>query len=72
MAGVFVAKLKDGAVRVGVTGAHGEGVFRAADIERALTASWTPDAVQARDHRARTACSPTSMARPPTAPTSSR
>ena len=47
MAAVFVAKLKDGAVRVGVTGAHGEGVFRSADIERALTASWTPEAVQA-------------------------
>jgi carbon-monoxide dehydrogenase medium subunit len=46
MAGVFVAKLKDGAVRVGVTGAHGEGVFRAGDIEKALTASWSPDAVQ--------------------------
>jgi carbon-monoxide dehydrogenase medium subunit len=47
MAAVFVAKLKDGAVRVGVTGAHGEGVFRSADIEKALTASWTPEAVQA-------------------------
>jgi carbon-monoxide dehydrogenase medium subunit len=47
MAAVFVAKLKDGAVRVGVTGAHGEGVFRSADIEKALTTSWTPEAVQA-------------------------
>jgi carbon-monoxide dehydrogenase medium subunit len=46
MAGVFVAKLKDGAVRVGVTGAHGDGVFRSADIERALAGSWTPEAVQ--------------------------
>jgi carbon-monoxide dehydrogenase medium subunit len=47
MAGVFVAKLKDGAVRVGVTGAHGDGVFRASDIEKALTASFTPEAVEA-------------------------
>jgi len=47
MAGVFVAKLKDGAVRVGVTGAHGDGVFRASDIERALAASFTPEAVDA-------------------------
>lgn len=46
MAGVFVAKLKDGAVRVGVTGAHGDGVFRATDIEKALTGSWSPEAVQ--------------------------
>ncbi len=46
MAGVFVAKLKDGAVRVGVTGAHGDGVFRANGIEQALTGSWSADAVQ--------------------------
>jgi len=46
MAGVFVAKLKDGAVRVGVTGAHGDGVFRARGIEDALTGSWSADAVQ--------------------------
>jgi carbon-monoxide dehydrogenase medium subunit len=46
MAGVFVARLKDGAVRVGVTGAHGDGVFRANAIEQALTGSWGPDAVQ--------------------------
>jgi carbon-monoxide dehydrogenase medium subunit len=46
MAGVFVAKLKDGAVRVGVTGAHGDGVFRANGIEQALSGSWSPDAVQ--------------------------
>ena len=32
--------------RVGVTGAHGDGVFRANAIEQALTASWSPDAVQ--------------------------
>ena len=47
MAGVFVAKLKDGSVRVGVTGAHGDGVFRSASLERALAASWTPEAVEA-------------------------
>lgn len=46
MAGVFVAKLKDGAVRVGVTGAHGDGAFRANGIEQALTGSWSADAVQ--------------------------
>lgn len=46
MAGVFVARLKDGTVRVGVTGAHGDGVFRSTDMERALTNSWSPDAVQ--------------------------
>ena len=42
------AKLKDGAVRVGVTGA---GMATASSvrpsIERALTASWTPEAVEA-------------------------
>jgi aerobic carbon-monoxide dehydrogenase medium subunit len=47
MAGVFVARMKDGAVRVGVTGAGGNGVFRSAHIERALVASWTPEAVEA-------------------------
>jgi carbon-monoxide dehydrogenase medium subunit len=45
MTGVFVAKMKDGAVRVGVTGAGSSGVFRAKDIEAALSKSWTPAAV---------------------------
>ena len=45
MAGVFAAQMKDGSVRVGVTGASGGGVFRAADIEAALAGSWSPDAV---------------------------
>jgi len=45
MAGVFVAKLKDGGVRVGVTGAGSSGVFRSKDIEAALTKSWSPAAV---------------------------
>jgi aerobic carbon-monoxide dehydrogenase medium subunit len=42
MAGVFVAKTKAG-VRVVVNGA-GPGVFRQADMEKALTANWSPDA----------------------------
>ena len=45
MAGVFVAKMKDGAIRVGVTGAGQGGVFRATDMETALAASWSPDAL---------------------------
>jgi carbon-monoxide dehydrogenase medium subunit len=45
MAGVFVARMKDGSVRVGVTGASSGGVFRATDIEKALSGSWSPDAV---------------------------
>jgi len=43
--GVFVAKTKGG-VRVAVTGG-GNGVFRAKDIEAALTASFTPQAAKA-------------------------
>ncbi|MBK1657612.1 FAD binding domain-containing protein [Paracraurococcus ruber] len=43
MAGVFVAKTKSG-VRVAVNGA-GPCVFRQADMEKALTASWSADAV---------------------------
>ncbi len=46
MAGVFVAKMKDGAVRVGVTGAGNNGVFRANGIEAALGGSLSADAVQ--------------------------
>ena len=45
MAGVFVAKMKDGTIRVGVTGAGHGGVFRASDMETALAASWSPDAL---------------------------
>jgi len=45
MAGVFVARMKDGAVRVGVTGAGQGGVYRSDDIERALSSSWSPDAL---------------------------
>jgi len=43
MAGVFVAKTKNG-VRVVVNGA-GPGVFRQAEMEQALSANWSPDAV---------------------------
>jgi len=45
MAGVFVAKGKDGSVRVGVTGAGAGGVFRHAAMEQALATNWSPDAV---------------------------
>jgi carbon-monoxide dehydrogenase medium subunit len=45
MAGVFVAKMKDGSVRAGVTGASQKGVFRAAAIEKALAANWSGDAL---------------------------
>ena len=44
MAGVFVAKTKNGGVRVVVNGA-GPGVFRQAEMEQALSANWSPDAV---------------------------
>ena len=44
MAGVFVAKTKGGEVRVAVNGA-GPGVFRQAEMEKALSANWSPDAV---------------------------
>ena len=47
MAGVFIARLQDGAVRVAVTGAGDNGVFRATAIEAALTKSWSPAAVDA-------------------------
>lgn len=44
MAGVFVAKGPAG-VRVAVNGAGANGVFRATEMERALAASWSPEAV---------------------------
>ena len=46
MAGAFVARLKDGAIRVGVTGASGDGVFRAHDIEAALSTNFSPAALE--------------------------
>ena len=44
MTGVFVSK-GAGGVRVAVTGAGSSGVFRHAGLEAALSASWSPDAV---------------------------
>ena len=44
MAGVFVAKKTGGEVRVVVNGA-GPGVFRQTEMERALAANWSPEAV---------------------------
>jgi len=45
MAGVFVARRDDGDVRVAVTGAGANGVFRHGDMEAALVANWSPDAL---------------------------
>ena len=44
LVGVFVAKKSDG-VRVAVTGASEEGVFRWTEAEQALSANFSPDAV---------------------------
>ncbi len=44
--GVFVSQAANGAVRVAVTGA-GNGVFRSAELEKALSANFTPDAAGA-------------------------
>jgi CO/xanthine dehydrogenase FAD-binding subunit len=44
MTGVFVAKTGDGGVRVAVTGAGSDGVFRHAGLEQALSANWSADA----------------------------
>jgi carbon-monoxide dehydrogenase medium subunit len=46
MAGAFVAKLKDGSVRVAITGA-GPCVFRSTEMEAALAKSFTPEAISA-------------------------
>jgi carbon-monoxide dehydrogenase medium subunit len=43
LAGVFVAKLKDGSVRVTATGVGESGVFRVEAIEAALAANWSPE-----------------------------
>jgi carbon-monoxide dehydrogenase medium subunit len=37
--------MKDGSVRVGVTGASQRGAYRATDIEKALSASWSAEAL---------------------------
>ena len=44
MVGVFVAKFADG-VRVAVTGASEEGVHRWTEAEAALSANFSPDAI---------------------------
>lgn len=44
MTGVFVAKAADGSVRVAVTGAGSNGVFRHAGLEKALATNWSADA----------------------------
>ena len=46
MAGVFVAKLKDGSIRVGVTGAGNNGAFRWTAAEEALGKNFAADAVK--------------------------
>lgn len=45
MCGVFVAKLKNGMARVGVTGAGADGVFRHEEMESALSSDWSADAI---------------------------
>ncbi|RVH75814.1 xanthine dehydrogenase family protein subunit M [Sinorhizobium meliloti] len=45
MTGVFVVRGDDGGVRVAVTGAGSDGVFRHRDLEAALAANWSPGAV---------------------------
>lgn len=45
MAGVFVAKGADGSVKVAVTGAGQNGVFRMGAMESALAGNWSADAV---------------------------
>ena len=47
MVGVFVAKSVDGEVRVSVTGAGDNGVYRHAGLEAALSADWAASAVDA-------------------------
>jgi CO/xanthine dehydrogenase FAD-binding subunit len=48
MTGVFVAKSAGGDVRVAVTGAGSNGVFRHAGMEAALSANWSPDALSSQ------------------------
>jgi carbon-monoxide dehydrogenase medium subunit len=45
MAGVFVAVMKDGSPRVGVTGAGNKGAFRAAAFEKALAGKVAPESL---------------------------
>ena len=45
LTGVFVARSAGGDVRVAVTGAGSDGVFRHQGMEAALRANWSPDAI---------------------------
>lgn len=45
MCGVMAVKLKDGSIRIAVTGAGDGGVFRVAEMEQALASNWSPEAV---------------------------
>lgn len=45
MTGVFVARRDNGDVRVSVTGAGADGVFRHPGMEAALSANWSPDSL---------------------------
>jgi aerobic carbon-monoxide dehydrogenase medium subunit len=47
MAGVFVARMKDNGIRVGVTGAGNRGAFRAGEIEKVLADFFLPSAIDA-------------------------
>ena len=47
MVGVFLAQTASGGVRVAVTGASSDGVFRHAGLEQALSANFTPQAAAA-------------------------
>jgi aerobic carbon-monoxide dehydrogenase medium subunit len=47
LAAAFVAKGRDGAVRVAICGAGNNGAFRASAIEQALAGDWSPTAIDA-------------------------
>jgi carbon-monoxide dehydrogenase medium subunit len=46
MAGVFVARHKDGSIRVAVTGAGNDGVFRWSEAEQALGNNFSAEALK--------------------------
>lgn len=45
LVGAFVAQMKDGSVRVAITGAGANGVFRVAEMEKALASNFSADAI---------------------------
>ena len=45
LAGVFVARMKNGSVRVAATGVGENGALRFPALEAALAANWSPDAI---------------------------